>query len=349
MKQFGKSKSEPPIVSIILPCRNALKVINRCLSSIIEQTLKDWELIAVDDNSSDGTYDLLLSASRQDKRIRAYRSPGKGIVDALNFGIGKSRTRLIARMDADDRMLASRLRKQFDYLSAHPETDLVASRVLHKCDGVNPSSNGFSHYVKWSNQVLSEKNIDLAQFEESPVVHPSVMYKKDLLATSGGYRDGPFPEDYELWLRCLSEGAKFHKLNDILLEWFDSSVRASRNQPQYSLEAFQYTKALYLKSWLIEKGLNGKSICAWGAGVIAKKQAKLLSQNNIRINKFYDIDPLKIGKSVDMAPVCNIEEISLRNHEFLLILSGARSIKPKIRSFLNKKKLIAGEHYLFLA
>ena len=349
MKQFGKSKSEPPLVSIILPCRNALKVINRCLSSIIEQTLKNWELIAVDDDSSDGTYDLLLSASGQDKRIRTYRSPGKGIVDALNFGIGRSRTRFIARMDADDRMLASRLRKQFDYLSAHPETDLVASQVLHKSDEDDLSSSGFSHYVEWSNQILTEKDIDLAQFEESPVVHPSVMYKKDLLATYGGYRDGPFPEDYELWLRFLSKGAKFHKLNDILLEWVDSSGRVSRNQPQYSQEAFQYTKALYLKSWLIEKGLDGRSICAWGAGEIATKHAKILSQNNIRIKKFYDIDPLKIGKTVDMAPVCNIEEISPRNHEFLLILAGARSIKPKIRSFLNKKKLIAGEHYLFLA
>ncbi len=303
----------------------------------------------MDDNSSDGTYDLLLSASGQDKRIRTYRSPAKGIVDALNFGIGRSRTRFIARMDADDRMLASRLRKQFDYLSAHPETDLVASQVLHKCDEDDLSSSGFSHYVEWSNQILTEKDIDLAQFEESPVVHPSVMYKKDLLATYGGYRDGPFPEDYELWLRFLSKGAKFHKLNDILLEWFDSSGRVSRNQSQYSQEAFQYTKALYLKSWLIEKGLDGRSICAWGVGVIAKKQAKILSQNNIRIKKFYDIDPLKIGKTVDVAPVCNIEEISPRNHEFLLILAGARSIKPKIRSFLNKKKLIAGEHYLFLA
>ena len=303
----------------------------------------------MDDNSSDGTYDLLLSASGQDKRIRTYRSPAKGIVDALNFGIGRSRTRFIARMDADDRMLASRLRKQFDYLSAHPETDLVASQVLHKCDEDDLSNSGFSHYVEWSNQILTEKDIDLAQFEESPVVHPSVMYKKDLLATYGGYRDGPFPEDYELWLRFLSKGAKFHKLNDILLEWVDSSGRVSRNQPQYSQEAFQYTKALYLKSWLIEKGLDGKTICAWGAGVIAKKQAKILSQNNIRIKKFYDIDPLKIGKTVDVAPVCNIEEISPRNHEFLLILAGARSIKPKIRSFLNKKKLIAGEHYLFLA
>jgi hypothetical protein len=203
--------------------------------------------------------------------------------------------------------------------------------------------------VEWSNQVLSEKDIDLAQFEESPVVHPSVMYKKDLVVTYGGYRDGPFPEDYEFWLRCLSKGARFHKLKCILLEWFDSSGRASRNQSQYSQEAFQYTKALYLKSWLIEKGLGGKSICAWGAGVIAKKQARILSQNNIWVKKFYDIDPLKIGKTVDMAPVCNIEDISLRNHEFLLILAGARSIKPKIRSFLNKKKLIAGEHYLFLA
>ena len=349
MKQFGKSKSDSPLVSIILPCRNASKVINRCLSSIVEQTLKNWELIAIDDHSTDSTYDLLHSASQQDMRIRVYRSPGKGIVDALNFGTGRSQAPLIARMDADDRMLPSRLRKQFDYLSAHQETVLVASQVLHKCEEGDLSDSGFLHYVEWSNQILTGSDMELAQFEESPVVHPSVMYKKDLLVTFGGYRNGPFPEDYELWLRCLSKGARFHKLEDILLEWFDSSGRASRNQSQYCQEAFQYTKALYLKSWLNKNDLFGKSICAWGAGVVAKKQAKILSQNNIRIKKFYDTDPLKIRKTIEKAPICNIQDICPRDDEFLLILAGARSIKPKIRSFLEKKKLIAGEHYLFFA
>jgi len=340
---------KPPLVSIILPYRNVSNEIDHCLTSIKNQTLKDWELVAIDDGSTDDSFDLLSSASKSDSRIQIYRSPGDGIVDALNLGLKVSRSPLVARMDGDDKMMPSRLQKQCSFLKENPGVGLVSSQVTYRSVTQEISTSGFMHYVEWSNDVLTEEEIELSQFEESPVVHPSVMFRKDVIIKKGGYHKGPFPEDYELWLRCLSMGVTFHKIQERLLEWVDSGKRASRMQPQYSRDAFQFTKALYLGSWLSRKGIVGKSLSAWGAGKVARNQATFLSQNDLHIERFYDIDPAKIGRSIEGAPVVSIVNIYPRDQEFLLILSGARSIKPKIKTFLNERKLIRGKHYLFLA
>ena len=338
-----------PPVSIILPYRNVSKELNRCLQSIKNQTMRDWDLLAIDDGSTDESFELFSLASEDDPRIQTYRSIGSGIVDALNLGLSISRAPIVARMDADDVMMPSRLQKQFKFLVENPSVDLVASQVFYKNKADVIRVSGFKHYVEWSNHILTEEEIELSQFEESPVVHPSVMFKRDVIIENGGYRNGLFPEDYELWLRCLSKGVKFHKIEDKLLEWVDSDQRASRKQSQYLKEAFQRAKALYLGSWLSRKGLSGKSLCAWGAGEVAKKQAILLKENDLNIEEFYDTDPAKIGRTVDGVIVSSVDNIQPNDQKFLLILAGARSIKLKIKTFLNERKLICGKHYLFLA
>ena len=93
-----------PLVSILLPFRNAERTIDRCLESIIGQCLRDWELIAVDDGSTDKSYEIIGSYAQTDSRIKLHSSKGNGIVDALNQGISVSLSHLIARMDADDVM-----------------------------------------------------------------------------------------------------------------------------------------------------------------------------------------------------------------------------------------------------
>ena len=108
--------SLPPKVSIVLPFRNAADTLEECLDSIRRQSLTLFELIAVDDGSSDGSAEILGERSRSDSRVFLVPTERHGIVGALNTGFGRARSRFVARMDADDIMDPRRLELQLNFL-----------------------------------------------------------------------------------------------------------------------------------------------------------------------------------------------------------------------------------------
>ena len=107
-----------------------------------------------------------------------------------------------------------RLEKQVDFLAKHPDIGVVASKVCYKTNPGEPFREGFEEYVKWSNSVLEEYEISLFRFEESPIVHPSVVFRKMLFKSYGGYRDGageagwPRPDRRPGSPRCREEAAR---------------------------------------------------------------------------------------------------------------------------------------------
>ena len=339
-----------PKVSILLPYRNAEKTIHQCLKSIKNQDFHDWEALLVNDCSCDLSFEIVNSLSQKDPRIRSLQAERPCFVTALNYGISKARSKIIVRMDSDDLMHSNRLSIHFEYLKRNPEVGLVASKVKHiSNEESNFNSEGYAEYVKWTNQILSHQQILLNQFRESPFAHPSVSYRKVLVEKYGGYRNGNFPEDYELWLRWLSQGVKMEKVNQTLLDWFDSKERMSRTSTRYSQDAFQKTKSCYLKPWIKQKFGDSKKITAWGCGKVAKKQATYLSENGINITSFYEVDSKKIGQSFLTARILPIDAISGDRDELILVLSGARSAYQKIYNFLSARKLQNGRDFLFIA
>jgi glycosyltransferase involved in cell wall biosynthesis len=123
-----------PEVSIILPFRNAGETIRECMNSILAQSYTDWELIAIDDHSTDTSAEIIRGYSHEDSRIKCLNTPGVGIADALNFGVEKANSGIIARMDSDDLMRSTRLEEQLKYLTQKPAVDLVSSEVLQISD-----------------------------------------------------------------------------------------------------------------------------------------------------------------------------------------------------------------------
>ncbi len=338
-----------PAVSIILPYRNASKTIFRCIQSIQLQTLQNWELLAINDQSTDSTEKKIRSQVNDDFRVKHYSTCKPGIVSALNLGVERANSDLLARMDSDDVMHPLRLEKQVDFLGRHPEVGVVAAKVCYKTNSGETFGEGFEEYVKWSNSVLEEHEISLYRFEESPIVHPSVVFRKMLFKSYGGYRDGAFPEDYELWLRWQSRGVRICKLKDILLDWYDGKNRASRIENRYSKRSFQRAKAKYLKAWLEEQQHHQKKLICWGAGKVAKAQIRILVENNILIEGIYEVDPRKIGNHFLGIPILDVKEFNLQSTEFMLVLTGSRNAKDKIKHFLEVKNLVYGKHYLFFA
>ncbi|HUG19806.1 MAG TPA: glycosyltransferase, partial [Planctomycetaceae bacterium] len=251
-----------PLVSIVMPVRNAASTLGECLQSILAQTLAEWELIAVDDDSGDDSPNLLQETARSDSRIRVL-SPGRvGLIAAINLGNESARADLIARMDSDDIMFPERLQKQFDYLCEHPDIALVASRV--ELFPEEQIQSGYREYVRWQNNCLTQQQIADHIYLESPLANPSVMFRKQLFERFGGYQDGPFPEDYEFYLRLQQSGVRMAKLPETLLRWRDSEARTTRTDPRYSRQAFDEIRAEYLAR---DPRLHtGRPIVVWGAG-----------------------------------------------------------------------------------
>ena len=289
-----------PRVSILMPFRNAADTIAETLDSIQRQTFGAYELLAVDDGSTDASTRIVTQYAAKDRRIRLYPAPGQGLVPALNHGLRLARSELIARMDADDLMHRERLELQFDYLRAHPQISLVSCQA--RAFPEHLVQQGYREYIRWQNLCLSPAQIAANLFVESPLPHPSVMFRREPVLRLGGYRQGSFPEDYDLWLRLHEQGERMAKLPRVLLDWRESPQRTSRQDPRYSREAFDRLRAEYLARCplLTERG---RELVIWGAGRKTRKRCAHLLARGYEIQAWVDIDPKKIGNRLRGVPV----------------------------------------------
>ena len=147
-----------PLVSILMPIRDDLRTLPDCLESIQKQSLKDWELVAVDDGSSDGSGEFLQETAAKDSRIRVLRERPRGIVAALNSGLAACAGSYVARMDADDRMRPERLEIQLAFLQRETQVDFCGSRVEPFTEE-GPVSLNVQRYHDWSNSLLTDEEI----------------------------------------------------------------------------------------------------------------------------------------------------------------------------------------------
>lgn len=323
---------------------NCAATLNAALHSVSTQTERNQEIIVVDDGSTDETLCLLHEFQRREPRLRVVARPHRGIVSALNAGLAVCRARYIARMDGDDWSYPERFRRQADYLDSHPDIGLVACRV--DFGGDRQACAGYAHHVDWVNSLLAPSQIALNRFVESPLPHPSVMFRRNLTDALGAYREGSFPEDYELWLRWMEAGVRMAKLPDRLVVWNDLSNRLSRTDPRYDLHAFYRCKTSYLSRWLGRHNPRHPRITVWGAGRETRKRAEYLVAYGIDIERYVDIDPRKIGQAIHGRPV--IDEADLPGPEQCFVVSyvSSRGARDDIRQRLAAAGFTEGLHFI---
>ena len=325
----------PPRVSVVLPVHNEEQHLEQAIESILRQSQADFELIAVDDGSTDGSADMLARLARGDLRIRLLRQPRGGIVAALNRGLAEARGAYIARMDADDIAHPERLRLQADFLDRHRDTGLAASRVEYLGD--KRRNRGLALFVEWTNSLLEPADIARYRFVETPLIHPSAMFRRELPERLGGYRDGPFPEDYELWLRWLERGVGMAKLPETLLQWRERPERLTRTDPRYGVEAFYRTKAPYLNRWLERHNRHHPDVVVWGSGRTSRQRLRYLTELGVRVSAFIDIDPRKIGYRIAGAPVLRPDDLPPPGECFVLSWVSSRGARGEIEEVLRVK------------
>lgn len=331
-----------PLVSVLMPCYNAEETLPEALESLVSQTLPDFEVIAVDDGSSDASPEILRRWELQVPRFRVLTQPHAGIVRALKRGLAACRAPLIARMDADDRSHPCRLEKQVRYLETHPAVALVSCLVrgYQPGRGLGP---GFVVYIEWLNSLVSDADIRREIFIESPLVHPSILIRREWLDRAGGYQDCGWAEDYDLWLRLYLAGTRFAKVPEVLLDWRESPQRLTRRDPRYSLENFLRAKAHYLARGPLQ---GKKALFIWGAGMTGRRLSKHLLRQGLPLAAFIDIDPKKIGRTLRGLPILAPEDLLPRWDQAiapaLLVTVGARGAKRLIREFLGTRGLVEG-------
>lgn len=337
-----------PVISVVMPCYNNAGTLDASLNSLARQTLTDFEVIVIDDGSSDGTGGILQDWSRQDERIRVHHQTHQGIIPALNRGLNACQAGYVARMDADDRCHPERLKKQVEYLDAHPKIDVVGSLVSgFPTDQVR---EGFRVYLRWLNSLVTEAEIRREIFVESPLPHPSVTFRLEAVEEAGGYQDRGWAEDYDLWLRLYLAGVRFAKVPEVLLEWREHPERLTRTDSRYSLENFLRAKAHYL----IRGPLNGRdAVIIWGAGMMGKRLSKHLLRAGAPQVAFVDVDPKKIGRTRRGLPIIAPEDLPERwnglSKPVLLAAVGARGARELIRDQLNEFGLREGRDWWAVA
>ncbi len=183
-----------PKISIILPVYNGEKYLSEAINSILNQTYRDFELLIIDGSSTDNTPDIIQSF--HDNRIKYFKKDHNGLVNSLNFGLEHAVGEFIARQDADDISLPLRFEKQIDFFERNPEYVLAGSYAS--------SIDEFGENLGELNYPpLAWKDIKKYAYLHNPFIHPTVMFRKNIIEEVGRYKKFKHAEDYEFWTRII--------------------------------------------------------------------------------------------------------------------------------------------------
>jgi len=208
-----------PAISVLMPVWHAVRFLPAALDSVLAQTFTDFELIAIDDGTSDGSAEVLAAFAARDSRVRVVRQENRGIVASLNHALELARAPFVARMDHDDVSRPDRFAKQIAYLRQHPEIAAVSGAM----DVVDQDGT----YLRTDEFPTLPAAVEIELLYRNCICHPAVMARTEALRKAGGYRkNAQFAEDYDLWLR-LSESGQIANLPDVLLSYRLHPVRMS--------------------------------------------------------------------------------------------------------------------------
>ena len=190
-----------PRVTVLMPVFNRERFLDEAIQSVIAQDFADFELLIVDDGSTDGTPEMLRAWAQRDARIVVITSPqNQGIPAALNFGLDHARAPYVARLDSDDVMTPRRLAAQAAVLDSHPEVVLVS------CAYETMDSEG-NYLGTWRGDEPHEVVTYLLNFYNIVGGGGQVMFRRSEVLAEGGYAsEYPSSEDYDLWVRLLRRG-----------------------------------------------------------------------------------------------------------------------------------------------
>jgi glycosyltransferase involved in cell wall biosynthesis len=243
-------------VSVLLPAYNSGKYVTQAIESVLAQTWRDFELIVIDDGSTDNTLEMIQKCAARDSRVKVFTQSNSGLSATLNRGINLVANEWVFRMDNDDLMRPNRIERQLAFIAEHPELSVASSLVRH-IDG-NDRVIGKDNSKLFTHEAIDKliASNGLVSFS-----HPAVAFRRSAVMAVGGYRTQFFPtEDIDLWNRLVENGYKVlvqpeylldyrmhgnsatisgQRLTIMKLHWLkDCALRRRAAKPELTLEEF---------------------------------------------------------------------------------------------------------------
>ena len=265
--------------TVLLPVRNGGRWLEETIQSLEDQTFKDFELLVIDDGSTDNGIEIIKQSNLQ--HIRVVPGPQQGLAKALALGVNEARTEIIFRQDSDDISLPSRFQLQYNFLEENKDHVAVGSNIV--------LINEYGKKTKVVKKPITNNAIRLSLTVECPLIHPAVAFRKSAVLAAGNYwspSSDPFPEDFHLWSRLIKKG-EMANIPSILVKY---RVHDKSLSQKYALTLFKVALTI------TEKNINDELSSA----KLSKKQIKAIkilgnrNEDKGKISLLQAIEILKI-------------------------------------------------------
>ena len=281
------------LLSIVMPVKDTGLYLVACLESILQQDYENWELLAVDDHSSDNSLSILKAYALLDQRVRVYANSGSGIIEALQTAYEHSKGSYITRMDSDDIMHPTKLTGLYHALLSSKNSASIAVGLVEYFSDTT-LGEGYRAYAQWLNDLTSTATNFSDIYRECSIPSPCWMCSRETLDRAGGFNSHIYPEDYDLAFRMRSLDLEILPVNQVIHYWRDYHNRTSRTDPNYSDNRFLELK---IKYFLEQDHRHGLDLILWGAGRKGKAIAKALIEARVDFNWVCN-NPNKIGHDI---------------------------------------------------
>ncbi len=332
-----------PLVSIVVPMRDAASTLDGALRSVLRQREARLECLVVDDGSRDDGPARVEALARRDRRVRLLRRPALGLVPALVSGVAAARAPFIARMDADDWMHRDRLALQLEAFRGRPRLGVVGCHVR-----LFPRSSlgaGMRRYEAWLNGLHDAAAVRRDAFVECPLAHPTWLARREVFAEHG-YRQVDWPEDYDLLLRWLAAGVELGVVPRRLHGWRHGPGRLSQRSPLYRPDRFVACKASHLRRGFLE---GHPRYLLWGYGGTGRALHAALARLGRRPAAILELHPGRLGQRIHGAPVSHPDELPGLPRLPLLVSVAHEGPRTEIRARLAGMGFIEGRDFLCAA
>ncbi|MDX1277568.1 glycosyltransferase family 2 protein [Oceanihabitans sediminis] len=330
-----------PLISILTPFKNTEKYLASCIESIQEQHYSNWELMIVDDSSTDNSYSVVKSYAEKDPRIKLLKNAGNGIIDALRMAFKNCNGDYITRMDSDDIMHEDKLQTLLDGLLKHGRKHVAVGLVKYfSKEGI---SNGYARYETWLNNLTKSGTNYTEIYKECVIPSPCWMIHREDFIAADAFNPNRYPEDYDLTFRFYKQNFTCIPCDKEIHLWRDYSTRTSRTHEHYAQNYFLDIKLHYFLELDYDKN---RLLTIWGAGKKGKTIAKALVTKGI---PFYWIcnNKKKIGKHIYNQELHSFEYLKqIENPQCIVTVANAEAQK-EIRNYFKEENMLSFSDYFF--
>ena len=317
-----------------MPAYNVDRYIKDAIQSILDQNFSDWELIVVNDGSTDNTWEVISTFN--DSRIQSFNfNKNRGVGWASKYALERINSPYIARMDSDDLCMPDRLKKQYEFMEQN--SDIAVVRCYAEIFSDDPEVKNSRFYKRKKsfteprcNQEMTSEKLSETLYWYLCLINPTTFMRTDVVKNIGYQACLKISEDYHLLYNINRQGYKFDTVPEVLYRYRVVRNSATETHNKINRENIFY----YVKHIDILNLCKKTQVVIWGTGSQAKDLLELLEQDNIKISGFIDYNQDLWGSKIDDIPVYSPDILKPDKYKVLI---AAEPVLEKVISYLYNK------------